>query len=111
MNTLTSTPSLQHSFELSFEHTHTFEHEQLPPNTHEKRWYCRLPTYTHLNTVSTFASTLRTGGKVITAVMGIFAVGFFSIPVGILGAGFEEWIGAKDEEDDTEVLPHTNPSK
>ncbi|CAM9142714.1 unnamed protein product [Ascophyllum nodosum] len=31
-------------------------------------------------------------GKVITGVLGIFGVAVFAVPVGLLGAGFEEWV-------------------
>jgi len=47
-------------------------------------------------------------GKIVTAIVGIFSVGAFTIPVGILGAGFEQWIdesvgdGDEDEEEDEE---------
>ena len=36
------------------------------------------------------------------AVIGVLASGFFGIPIGILGAGFEDWVGenAADEADD-----------
>jgi hypothetical protein len=35
-------------------------------------------------------------GKVVQALIGIFAVGVFAIPVGVLGSGFEDWLGDKD---------------
>lgn len=31
-------------------------------------------------------------GKIITGLLGLFAVGWFSVPVGLIGAGFEEWV-------------------
>merc|ERR1711871_864300 len=31
-------------------------------------------------------------GKVLQGIIGIFATGLFGIPIGLLGAGFEEWI-------------------
>ena len=45
-----------------------------------------------------------TWGKIITGVIGVFAVGLFGIPIGILGAGFEDWVDGEDEgnEDDNE---------
>eukprot|EP00899_Mesostigma_viride_P007563 jgi/Mesvir1/16808/Mv15172-RA.1 len=39
-----------------------------------------------------------TAGRIITALVGLFAVGLFSIPVGVLGAGFEEWVSRQNEE-------------
>lgn len=30
--------------------------------------------------------------QIITGVLGIFGVGVFAVPVGLLGAGFEEWV-------------------
>lgn len=38
-------------------------------------------------------------GQIVTAIIGIFAVGFVGIPIGILGAGFQEWI--EDHQEDT----------
>eukprot|EP00656_Telonema_subtile_P019556 TRINITY_DN2078_c0_g1_i5.p1 TRINITY_DN2078_c0_g1~~TRINITY_DN2078_c0_g1_i5.p1 ORF type:complete len:990 (+),score=271.81 TRINITY_DN2078_c0_g1_i5:278-3247(+) len=46
-------------------------------------------------------------GKLINGIIGIVAVGSFSIPVGLLGAGFENWIEEKEEadgDDDDEAL-------
>lgn len=49
-------------------------------------------------------------GKLINGIIGIVAVGSFSIPVGLLGAGFESWIEEKEgeneeeEEDQDEVI-------
>ena len=37
-------------------------------------------------------------GKILLGIIGVFATGFFGIPIGLLGAGFEEWIEANDEE-------------
>ena len=39
-------------------------------------------------------------GKITTGMLGIFAVGWFSIPVGLVGAGFEEWIDSLEDEDE-----------
>ena len=38
----------------------------------------------------------------VTAIIGIFSVGAFTIPVGILGAGFEQWVDPGDDDDDEE---------
>jgi hypothetical protein len=38
-------------------------------------------------------------GKILVGIIGIFATGFFGIPIGLLGAGFEEWID--NNENDT----------
>ncbi len=43
-------------------------------------------------------------GQVVCGIMGIIAVGLFSIPVGIIGDGFNEWadeaVGGGDDDDD-----------
>jgi hypothetical protein len=41
-------------------------------------------------------------GKFVTGICGIFAAGFFGIPVGILGAGFQQWIEPDNGDDDNE---------
>jgi len=46
-------------------------------------------------------------GQVITAVIGIFAVGFVGIPIGILGAGFQGWV--EDHKKDTPDIDHATP--
>jgi hypothetical protein len=38
-------------------------------------------------------------GKVTTGVMGLFATGLFGIPIGILGAGFEELVAQENEHE------------
>lgn len=30
--------------------------------------------------------------QIITGVLGVFGVAVFAVPVGLLGAGFEEWV-------------------
>ena len=42
-------------------------------------------------------------GKVCTAILGLIATGIFGIPIGVLGAGFEE-ILEEEHQDNTEVL-------
>lgn len=42
-------------------------------------------------------------GKVATGVLGLFATGVFGIPIGVLGAGFEEVV-EQENEDNTEEL-------
>ena len=37
-------------------------------------------------------------GKVITGILGLFATGLFGIPIGLLGAGFEEVVGEENED-------------
>ncbi len=39
-------------------------------------------------------------GKVLNGIIGIFATGFFGIPIGLLGAGFEEWIDENEDDED-----------
>ena len=39
-------------------------------------------------------------GKITTGLLGIFAVGWFSIPVGLVGAGFEEWIDSLEDKEE-----------
>ena len=38
------------------------------------------------------------GGKFISAVIGVFAVSLFSIPVGVLGSGFQAWVTEAAEQ-------------
>ncbi|CAM9445641.1 unnamed protein product [Discosporangium mesarthrocarpum] len=38
-------------------------------------------------------------GKIITAILGLFGVGVFAVPVGLVGAGFEEWVDSIAEDD------------
>lgn len=42
-------------------------------------------------------------GKVVTGILGLFATGVFGIPIGVLGAGFEEVV-QEENEDNTEEL-------
>ena len=44
-------------------------------------------------------------GKILVGIIGVFATGFFGIPIGLLGAGFEEWI---EENEETEEVPFNN---
>eukprot|EP00752_Nemacystus_decipiens_P005802 g5248.t1 len=49
-------------------------------------------------------------GKIITGALGIFGVGVFAVPVGLLGAGFQEYVETIPDEEDalnkpTAVLP------
>ena len=39
--------------------------------------------------------------------MGVVAVGSFAIPIGILGAGFEDWVSSRYQKDD-EPEPHVS---
>ena len=48
-------------------------------------------------------------GKVLQGIIGIFATGLFGIPIGLLGAGFEEWIDNNPTNDNSHT--HGNPSK
>jgi hypothetical protein len=45
-------------------------------------------------------------GKVATGILGLFATAVFGIPIGILGAGFEEVIEDENEDDDRELEEH-----
>uniref|UniRef100_A0A7S1VPC1 Ion transport domain-containing protein n=1 Tax=Grammatophora oceanica TaxID=210454 RepID=A0A7S1VPC1_9STRA len=42
-------------------------------------------------------------GKIITGVLGLFATGLFGIPIGVLGAGFEEVVAEENEDDEDEL--------
>jgi hypothetical protein len=46
-------------------------------------------------------------GKVATGILGLFATGIFGIPIGILGAGFEQVIEEENEENAEELEEHT----
>ena len=46
-------------------------------------------------------------GKVITAILGLFATGIFGIPIGVLGAGFER-IVTLEHEDNVQELVNNN---
>jgi hypothetical protein len=43
-------------------------------------------------------------GKVATGLLGLFATAVFGIPIGILGAGFEEVIGDENQDDHRELV-------
>jgi len=47
-------------------------------------------------------------GKVLLGIIGVFAVGFVAIPIGILGAGFQDYVEDKYEE--TPDSPQASPS-
>jgi Ion transport protein len=47
-------------------------------------------------------------GKIITAILGLFATGIFGIPIGLLGAGFEA-IVSQENEDSLQELAQLNP--
>lgn len=53
-------------------------------------------------------------GKVVSGIMGVVAVGSFAIPIGILGAGFEDWVSSRyqadDKEDDKPSAPKSRPT-
>ena len=57
------------------------------------------------------------GGRVVCGIMGIIAVGLFSIPVGIIGDGFNEWAdeavggGGGDDDGDDDVVVKAEPAK
>lgn len=36
--------------------------------------------------------------KIITGALGIFGVGVFAVPVGLIGAGFQEWVEAIEDK-------------
>jgi hypothetical protein len=42
-------------------------------------------------------------GKVVTGILGLFATGIFGIPIGILGAGFEEVVEEENEDNKEEL--------
>mmetsp|Transcript_7764 Transcript_7764/g.22510 ORF Transcript_7764/g.22510 Transcript_7764/m.22510 type:complete len:1290 (+) Transcript_7764:137-4006(+) len=48
-------------------------------------------------------------GKIATGILGLFATGIFGIPIGILGAGFEEVV-EEENEDNAEELERSAPS-
>ena len=49
-------------------------------------------------------------GKVATGILGLFATGIFGIPIGILGAGFEQVL-EEENEDNTEELEQRTSSQ
>ena len=51
-------------------------------------------------------SQYSTMGKIITAILGLFATGIFGIPIGILGAGFER-IVTLENQDNVQELENT----
>lgn len=46
-------------------------------------------------------------GKIATGILGLFATAIFGIPIGILGAGFEETVEEETEDDDREISIRT----
>jgi len=54
-------------------------------------------------------SDFTVGGRIVCGVMGIIAVGLFSIPVGIIGDGFADWADEQlddgDDQDDDDHAP------
>jgi len=43
-------------------------------------------------------------GKIVTGIIGLFATGVFGIPIGILGAGFEEIVQEENEDNKEELV-------
>jgi len=50
-------------------------------------------------------------GKIITGIIGLFATGLFGIPIGVLGAGFEEIIGEEVEDDPNAERDDSTPAE
>ncbi|CAM9194722.1 unnamed protein product [Chrysoparadoxa australica] len=80
--------------------------ERNNPDPDIAKYYTSAPTamwLTLLNLTGEFpACDYTLWGKIVTSIVGAFAVAIFAIPVGLLGAGFEEWIetvGAGGETD------------
>lgn len=46
-------------------------------------------------------------GKVATGILGLFATGIFGIPIGVLGAGFEEVVSDENEDNEEELNVRT----
>jgi hypothetical protein len=55
-------------------------------------------------------SQYSSAGKVATGILGLFATAIFGIPIGLLGAGFEEVV-AEENEDNTEELEQVNTAR
>jgi hypothetical protein len=49
-------------------------------------------------------------GKVATGILGLFATGIFGIPIGILGAGFEQVVEEENADNTEELEGHNNTS-
>ena len=57
-------------------------------------------------------------GKILQVPLGLFATGFFGIPIGILGAGFQDWAEENNEDtpdeggsmDEERRVPHSELS-
>ena len=47
-------------------------------------------------------------GKILVGIIGVFATGFFGIPIGLLGAGFEEYIQDNEEDNEDELFVGEN---
>ena len=47
-------------------------------------------------------------GKIITAFIGLVAVGIFSVPMGLLGAGFQDWVVQQEKEEQALAAAETN---
>jgi len=50
-------------------------------------------------------------GKVITGILGLFATGLFGIPIGVLGAGFEEIVTEENEDNVDELAAPTSEER
>lgn len=51
-------------------------------------------------------------GKILTGILGLFATAVFGIPIGILGAGFEEVVEEENQDDERELARvETTPSE
>lgn len=48
-------------------------------------------------------------GKVVTGILGLFATGVFGIPIGVMGAGFEEVMAEENEDNEEELRPTVRP--
>mmetsp|Transcript_2717 Transcript_2717/g.5880 ORF Transcript_2717/g.5880 Transcript_2717/m.5880 type:complete len:1287 (+) Transcript_2717:156-4016(+) len=48
-------------------------------------------------------------GKILTGILGLFATAIFGIPIGILGAGFEEVVAEENQDDERELARDESP--
>lgn len=49
-------------------------------------------------------------GKIVTSILGLFATGLFGIPIGILGAGFEQVVQEENEDNREELTERQAPT-
>lgn len=83
------------------------------PDEEMAGWYSNIPNSMWMTMLNLSGecplANYTTPGKIIIGIIGLFATAIFGVPIGILGAGFEELIAEKYEdkpdEDETTELP------